>query len=336
MDYQKILRDLHMKSYKPAYLLSGEEPYFIDLITDYIEANVLDETERVFGQHIVYGMDVSMQDVVSMARSFPMAGERQLVMVKESQEMKEWKKSENLLPLEQYLQNPSPNTLLVFTMKGKKPDKRWKVSKLFESKGVMLHTERLKEYQMPGLLTEMAKERGIRLDPSANTLLVEYLGTHLSNVANALNKLRVVLPEGTLVTTTHIEEYIGISKDYNTWELQKALGTKDILKANRIIDYFIANPKENPLPKIVPNLFHYFSKLAAYEALKDKSKAQTVLKTYPSAITEMREAEKKYSRIKLDKIVHHLRDADRRSKGIDVHETEDADILKELVFKILH
>lgn len=336
MEHQKILRDLQMRSFKPVYIISGEEPYFIDQITDYMEEHVLDETEKVFGKHVQYGMDVSMADVLSIARSFPMSGERQLVLIKEAQEMKEWKKADLLSQFEHYLQQPSPTSLLVFAWKGKKADKRLKVIKQVEAKGVLFTGDRLKEHQMPAQLNEMARERGLTLDPSANTLLVEYLGTHLSNVANALNKLKVVLPEGSVVTTTQIEDYIGISKDFNVWELQKALSSKDILKANRILDYFIANPKENPIQKILPNLFHYFARIASYQSIEDKKQAAKILGLYPAALNELREADKNYSVRKVEKIIHHLREADRRSKGVDNSETEDADLLRELLFKILH
>jgi DNA polymerase-3 subunit delta len=358
MEHLKILRDLQLKQYKPVYYLGGEEAFFIDQVTDFMEANVLTEAEQAFGMHILYGRDVTMDQVISIAKSFPMAGDRQLVMVKESQEMKEWKarvsegedgedeakpggkkgakKADPLGTLEAYLLHPTPSTVLVFTAKGKKLDKRLKVSKLIEKVGSVLQADRLKEHQMPAQITEMARERQLRLDPSANALLVEYIGNHLDNVANALNKLRVVLPENTLVTTAHIEEYIGISKDYNIWELQKALTTKDALKANKIIEYFRANPKENPIQKTLPALYSYFARVAVYQSIPDKAQARTALGISAFQETDLRLAEKNFTGIKLEKIISHLRDADRRSKGVDNDFVEDHDLLKELVFKIIH
>ncbi|MFN8776302.1 MAG: DNA polymerase III subunit delta [Flavobacteriales bacterium] len=355
MDYQKILRDLQLKQYKPIYYLGGEEAYFIDRITDYMQEHILTDAERAFGQHILYGRDVTMDEVVSIAKSFPMAGERQLVMVKESQDMKEWKpqaeepeekqtspgkkekkKVDHMASLTAYLNQPTPSTILVFTAKGKKLDKRLKVSKLIESKGVVLQADRLKEHQMPAQIAAMARERGLRLDDASTTLLTEYLGNHLDNVSNALDKLRVVMPEGGTVTTSHIEQYIGISKDYNIWELQKALINKDVLKSNRIIEYFRTNPKENPIQKVLPTLFSFFSRIAIYQSFTDKAAARSALGLYPASEAEFRMAEKAFSKRKLELVISHLRDADRRSKGLDNVLTEDHDLMKELVFKILH
>jgi DNA polymerase III subunit delta len=336
MDHQRILRDLQMKAYKPVYLLTGEEPYFIDVVTDYMEEHVLGEAEKVFGLHILYGRDVSMDQVIGTAKSYPMAGDRQVVIVKEAQDMKEWKKSDSLGALEHYVQHPTSSTLLVFTMKGKKADKRLKVIKLIDSNGCLLVNSRLKENQMPGQLNELARERGLKLDPAANSLLVEYLGTHVDNAVNALNKLRVVLSEGSTVTTSHIEEFIGISKDYNVWELQKALGTKNALQSNRIIEYFRANPKENPPQKTIPALYSFFARIALFQSLPDKRKAREVMGLYPAAIDELRAAEQNFSVTKIERIMGHLRDADRRIKGVGNDFTEDDDIMKELVFKIIH
>lgn len=355
MEHLKILRDLQLKQYKPVYYLAGEEAYFIDQVTDYMEANILTEAERAFGMHILYGRDVTMDEVISIAKSFPMAGDHQLVMVKESQEMKEWKtragddqegtkstakktsqKVDPLGSLEAYLLHPTPSTILVFTAKGKKLDKRLKVSKLIEKVGAVLTADRLREHQMPAQITGMVKERGLRLDPSANALLVEYIGNHLDNVANALNKLRVVLPENTLVTTAHIEEYIGISKDYNIWELQRALTHKEALKANKIIEYFRANPKENPIQKTLPALYSHFAKVAVYQSFTDKAQARAALGISAFQETDLRQAETSFNRIKVEKIISHIRDADRRSKGLDNDFVEDHDLLKELVFKIIH
>jgi len=336
MEHLKLLRDLQLKQFKPFYFLCGEEPYFADVITDYMEEHILEEDEQAFGMHILYGRDTTIDQIVATAKSYPMGGGRQLVILKESQDLKEWKKTENLKALEVYLANPTPSTILVFTFKGKALDKRLKITKLIEKAGVFFVGNEVKEYQMPSHVASIAAERGLKLDPNSTQLLVEYLGTNLGKVVNAIQKLRVILPEGSKVTTAHIEEYIGISKDYNNWELQKALGNKEVLKANKIIDYFRSNPKQHPIQGVLPFLYSYFSRLAAYQSLTDKSNAARLLETFPAAIAELKLIEKNFTPQKLERIISNLRDADRKSKGVGNDFVEDEDLMKELVFKILH
>jgi DNA polymerase III subunit delta len=336
MDHLKIIRDIQMRNFKPVYLLSGDEPYFIDLITDYIEEHVLDEAERTFGQTILYGRDVSMEQVLSVAKSFPMGSALQVVIVKEAQDMKEWKSVDDQKNIEHYVQRPTPSTLLVFCLKHKKIDRRTKLFKLIEKNGVFFLAEQVKDYKMADWIASYTRDRGYKIEGKSAELIAEYLGNDLSKVVNAINKLAVILPAGSTISGKHIEEYIGISKDYSVWELTRALGEKDIFKANRIIDYFSANPKNYPIQKIIPGLYVYFMKLAVYQTLEDKSKAAQVLEAPQPAINEMRQVEKRFTAQKLERIIGYLRDADRKSKGIDNDFTENEDLLKELVFKILH
>lgn len=342
MEHLRIIRDIELKNFKPIYFLMGEEPYFIDVVTDYIESNVLDEASKAFGQTIVYGRDVSMEQVISLAKSFPMMGDKQVVIVKEAQDMKEWKSrkkeddDEDMKHLLNYLQHPTPSTLLVFNYKNKTLDKRKKVYKNLEKVGVVFDSQKIKDYKLAEWIESYVQSRHYKINTGASQLLAEYLGTDLSKVVNAINKLAIILPERSEITAQHIEQNIGISKDYNVWELQKALGQKDVLKANRIIHYFEANPKSNPIQMVLPSLYNYFSKLAAYISVPDKRNAAAELGMTTWALNDYKEASTKFSAQKVERIIGYIRETDKKSKGVNNASTDDGDLMKELVFKILH
>jgi len=347
MEHLRIIRDIDQKNFKPVYFLMGEEPYFIDQITDYMEEHILDEASKTFGMTITYGRDVSLEQVVSLAKGFPMMGDKQLIMVKEAQDMKEWKsrKSEDkddedegdvMKPLMNYLAQPTPSTILVFTFKNKTLDKRKKIYKQLDKTGVVFDSEKIKDYKLPDWIEKYANARGFKINHGASQLLAEYLGTDLSKVVNAINKLAIILPEKSEITPAIIEENIGISKDYNVWELQKALGQKDVLKANRIIQYFEANPKANPIQMILPSLYLHYSKLSMFLSVKDKQNAAKELGLNPYAMNELKDAASKYNAQKVERIIGYLREADRRVKGVEYLSIENGDLMKELVFKILH
>lgn len=336
MEYYQITRDITDKKFKPVYVLMGEEPYFIDVITDYMEEHVLDEASKAFCQTIVYGRDVTIRDVLSLAKGFPMMGDKQLVIVKESQDMKEWKKAEELAPLEAYLQNPTPSTILVFTYKNKTLDKRTKLYKAIDKHGLVFDSVKIRDYKLAEWIEKYVVQRGFKIQHSAAQLLADYLGTDLSKVVNAINKLAIILPAGSQITAQHIEDNIGISKDYNVFELIKALNQKDVLKSNRIIAYFEANPKANPIQMVIPMLFRNFSQLAAYLSLADKSQAAKEIGVSPYALNDFKDAAKYYDARKAEKVLGYLRSVDKKSKGVDNVSVEDGDLMKELVFKILH
>jgi len=343
MEHLRIIRDVEMKNYKPVYFLMGEEPYFIDQITDYIEDKVLDEASKAFGQTIVYGRDVTMEQVISLAKGFPMMGDKQVVIVKEAQDMKEWKsrkkdddEDNELRSLEHYLNNPTPSTLLVFNYKHKTLDKRKKLYKTIEKKAQIFDSQKIKDYKLADWISGYVKERGFKIHNTAAQLLAEYLGTDLSKVVNEVNKLALLIPKGSEITTQHIEDNIGISKDYNVWELQKALGQKDVMKSNRIIHYFEANPKANPIQMVIPSLYGYFSKLAAYVSAHDKGAAAKEMGINPFALNDYKEAASKYTAPKVERIIGYLRETDKKSKGVDNYSVENGDLMRELVFKILH
>jgi DNA polymerase-3 subunit delta len=349
MEYAQILKHFQEKKYKPVYMLMGTESYFRDHVLEVIETTVLDEGSKAFGQTIVYGRDVTMDQVLSVAQGFPMMGDKQVVIVKEAQDMKEFKSRQsdpaasdkktkkkpepNLLEL--YLENPTPSTLLVFSFSNDGPDKRTKMMKLAESKGVLFKSTPIKDYNLADWINTYVKSRGFAIDTSACNMLAENLGSDLSKVVNAINKLAIILPEKGTITAHLVEENIGISKDYNVWELTKALSKKDVLMANRIIHYFEANPKNNPLQIIVPSIFGHFAKLAVFISLSNKANAAQDMGINPYAINEYREAAKHYSAQKVERIITSILEADRRSKGVGPH-MEGGDILKELIFKILH
>jgi len=336
MEYLQIIRDIENKKYSPIYLLMGEEAYFIDLITDCIEEKVLDESARAFGQTVVYGRDVSMNQVTSLAKGFPMMGDRQVVIVKEAQEMKDWKKEEELVSLEAYLKHPTPSTILVFAMKNKTLDKRKKLYKSLDKTGVVFTSEKIRDYKMGEWIDAYVKAQGFRISHNASALLAEYLGNDLSKVVNEIGKLAINLEAGSEITPKIIEENIGISKDYNVWELQKALGSKDVLKANRIVNYFEANPKANPIQMVIPSLYGFFAKLSVYQDARDKKEAARELGLNYYSSTDYKVAATNFSVPKVERIIGYLRDADKKSKGINNYSVSHGELMKELVFKILH
>jgi DNA polymerase-3 subunit delta len=342
MEHLRILRDIELKNYKPIYFLMGEEPYFIDQITECIEDKVLDEASKAFGLTVVYGRDVSMEQVVSLAKGFPMMGDRQIVIVKEAQDMKEWKSrkkeddDDDLKAIIHYVQNPTPSTLLVFTYKNKTLDKRKKLYKLLDKNGVVFESEKIKEYKLADWIEKYVATRGYKINHTAAQLLAEYLGTDLSKVVNAINKLAIILPEKSEITPKTIEDNIGISKDYNVWELQRALGQKDVLKANRIIQYFESNPKANPIQMVLPSLYGHYSKLAMYLSLPDKKNAASELGMNPYALNDYKDASTRYNAQKVERIIGYIRETDKKSKGVNNVSVDHGDLMKELIFKILH
>jgi len=331
--YEEIISDLKKRIFKPVYFLAGEEPYYIDLIVDYIEDKILPEAEKAFNQIIIYGDDTNIAAIIDTARRFPMMASHQVVIVKEAQSLK---KIEDLAI---YLEKPLLSTILVFSYKYKTIDKRTKLYKAIESHAVYFESPRIRDYLIPAWIERYLMTKGIKTDPSANAMLTEYLGTDLHKIVNELDKLIITLPAGKpVITTSLIEKNIGISKDYNNFELQKAIGEKNILKANMIVHYFANNPKDNPITVSIASLFGFFSKLLTYHYLTDKSKnnVAAVLKVNPFFVNEYETSAKKYNVSKTVQIISLLRTFDMKSKGYGDPGTEPGDLLKELVYRILH
>lgn len=331
--HEEIISDLKNRIFKPVYFLAGEEPYYIDLITEYIQEKILPESEKAFNQIILYGDDTNIAAIIDTARRFPMMASHQVLIIKEAQSLK---KLDDLII---YLDKPLLSTILVFSYKYKTIDKRTKLYKTLESHGVYFESARIRDYLIPAWIERYLMLKGIKTDPSASALLTEYLGTELHKIVNELDKLIITLQPGKpFITTSLIEKNIGISKDYNNFELQKAIGEKNILKANMIVHYFANNPRDNPLTLSIASLFGFFSKLLTFHYLTDKSKnnVAAVLKINPFFVKDYESSASKYSVSKTVQIISLLRIYDMKSKGYQDPGTEPGDLLKELVFRILH
>lgn len=330
-EIKQLINELQQKKFKPVYFLMGEEPYYIDKLSEYIEENVLDESQRGFDQLLLYGKDVSMSDVVANAKKYPMIAPLQVIIVKEAQYLKK-----DLDSLEAYIENPQPTTLLVFCYKYATIDKRTKLYKQLGKVGVVFESKKLYENQIADWIRRLLSGRGYGIQPKAAQLLVDYLGNDLSKISNELDKLAIILPKGTEITALHIEENIGISKDFNNFELRKALAEKDTVKAYRIINYFAQNPKDNPLVVTVNSLFSFFSQLLQYHGLADHSKQNvaSALKINPYFVGEYQTAAKNYTMKKASEAIALLREMDVKGKGVNSHASQH-DLLKEFLVKVL-
>ena len=331
-EYQRILKSVKDKDYKPIYFLSGPESYFIDVITEYIEKNVLDESEKAFNQSVFYGRDIQWDQLIETIKRFPMMSPYQVVILKEAQSVRNLKEK-----ITEYLKSPVSSTILVVCYKYKTiTDKKF--IPLVQSKGVFFNSKELRDDKVPNWIVEYLRRRNFRITQKASYLLTEYLGNDLSKVANELEKLTLVLKEETEVNTHHIEENIGISKDYNSFELVNALSAKNEVKAYRIVNYFSQNTKQHPLVMTIGSLFNYFAKVLGYHYLKDKStgNAASQLRIPPFFIKEYVEGARSYSAAKCAHIIREIRECDNKSKGIGNPSTPDGELLKELVYKILN
>ncbi len=329
----QITKDIKAGNLKPIYFLMGEEPYYIDKLTEFIEQNVLEEHERDFNQSILYGRDVTMEDVIGTAKRFPMMADRQVVVVREAQEL-----SRTIDKLETYAENPQPTTVLVFAYKYKTLDKRKKITKLLDKVGVVFESKKLYENQVGDWIKRVLSGQGYSIDNKAVAMLVEFLGTDLSKINNELDKLKIILPKGHTFTPNDIEENIGFSKDFNNFELRKAIGEKNQVKAYQIIDYFAQNPKDNPLVVTTGLVFGFFSQLLQYHGLKDKSQmnAAKILKVNPYFVKDYEVAFRNYPMKKVSVIVSALRTIDVKSKGVGAASTSQHDLLKELLITIFN
>ena len=343
MTFEQIIKELKAGKYYPIYFLQGEEPYFIDCISDFIEENVLNESEKTFDQMVVYGRDVSKETVVGLAKGFPMIAQKRVIIVKEAQSISNLtgSKSKSAKPqedlLEKYLENPTPSTILVFCHKYKTLDKRTTLYKCFEKTGVVFESKKLQDYKVAAWISDYVKSFEYSINQASATLLSEYLGNDLSKINNEVQKLFIGLPKGSAINNEIIEQNIGISKDYNVFELQNAIGKRDLLKINKIINYYEANPKDNPIQMVIPILFKYFAKILIYHRLKDKSQAASALGINPYFLNDYVGVAKNYSQSKLLDNIHVLRDYDMRSKGYGATgNLSNGGLCKELIFKLIY
>jgi DNA polymerase III subunit delta len=335
---ESVIKELKNGKYAPVYFLQGEEPYYIDLISDYIEKNCLQDTEKSFNQTILYGKDASVNIILQNAKRFPMMSERQVVIVKEAQEVSDFGKEKTDEFLTAYIQKPLPSTVLVFCYKYKTLDARKKLTKEIDKHCVLVNSKKLYDNELPAWINSYYSEKKYKITPKACNMLADYIGNNLSRIANETEKLLINIKAGEEINEDLIEKYVGISKEFNVFELQKALGKKDVYKANQIINYFESNPKNNPIIPIISLLFSFFSKLLLVHGADDKSESglARVLGVNPYFAKDYSQAARVYSAQKVAEIIHDLRKADLMSKGIDNISATEGQILKELVFKILH
>ncbi|ETN95585.1 DNA polymerase III, delta subunit [Zhouia amylolytica] len=330
-EVKQLVADIRKGNIKPVYFLMGDEPYYIDKIAAYIEHNILSEEEKGFNQMVLYGRDVSVEEVVSNAKRYPMMAERQVVILKEAQDL-----SRTIEKFENYVENPQPTTVLVICYKYKTIDKRKKLYKALKKCDALFESKKLYDNQVPDWIRRVLAGKKYSISVKASQMLVEFLGTDLGRINNELEKLQIILPEGTEITPEIIEENIGISKDYNNFELRKAIGNKDVVKATRIINYFAQNPKDNPLVVTVSLLHNFFTQLLQYHGLSDHSKKSvaSTLKINPFFVGEYQVAAKNYPMKKVSSVISHLREVDVQGKGVGANLSQ-ADLLKELLIKIM-
>ncbi|ATA73047.1 DNA polymerase III subunit delta [Capnocytophaga sp. H4358] len=329
---KSIIANIKKGQIAPIYFLMGDEPYFIDEIANYIENNVLSEDEKGFNQMILYGQDVSVSDIVNNAKRFPMMASHQVIIVKEAQNL--GNSIEDLVP---YVENCTPTTVLVMCYKYKTLDKRKKLVKSLAKNGVLLESKKLYEKDVIPWISEVLKEKKYTIQPKATQMLVEFLGTDLSRIANELDKLTIIVPQNSEITPEIIEKNIGISKDFNNFELRRALGERDELKTMRIINYFADNPKDNPIVVTLGTLYTFFQELLAYHGLTDQSDQNVakVLGKNPYFVKEYHIAARNYPMKTVSGIIEKLREIDMKSKGVGSVNMSQSDLLKELVIKIL-
>ncbi|HLV62222.1 DNA polymerase III subunit delta [Galbibacter sp.] len=329
----KIVAQIKAGEIKPIYFLMGEEPYYIDKIAEFMEQSILNEQEKGFNQMVMYGKDVSMETITSSAKRYPMMAERQVIIVKEAQHL-----SRVIDQIESYALNPQPSTVLVFCYKHKKLDKRKKAYKAIAKNGYIFESKKLYENQVAEWIRRILSGKNYQIAPKAAQMLVEFLGNDLSRISKELEKLQIVIPKGTEITPSHIEENIGISKEFNNFELRKAIGERDVVKAAKIIQYFSQNPKDNPFVVTVSLLYSFFAQLLQYHGLKDQSRSAvaSALRVNPYFVPEYQTAARNYPMKRCSQIVSKLRQLDMKGKGVGATNMTQEDLLKELQLSIFN
>ena len=331
MSAEKILKDWKNKLYKPIYWLEGEEDYFIDKVMQYAEHNILNESEASFNLSIFYGKDASWSDVVNACMRYPMFAEKQVVLLKEGQQMKDINK------LEGYIEKPLASTIFVVSYKDKKVDGRSKLAKLLKEKGEMLSTKKLYENQLPEWTTELVRSKGFTINQKATLLLVDHIGNDLSRIDNEIDKLLVNIGTRKGITEDDVEKYVGVSKEYNPFELQNALAKKDIVKAIRIVNYFDANPKAAPIQLVLPTLYNLFSKtymVFGQNNVDEKSVALTI-GVNPYFVKDYMLTARNYGFEGVQNALLLLHHYNLRSVGVGDSGTSDGALMKELVVKLM-
>ncbi|TVR36394.1 MAG: DNA polymerase III subunit delta [Cryomorphaceae bacterium] len=326
---RQILAEMKQGIYHPIYLLMGDEGYYIDLISDYIEQHALQDFEREFNQTVLYGLETNPLDLVSVVKRYPMMAERQVVILKEGQRMKNFDK------LEPIIEEPVPTTIFVICHKEKKLDGRWSITKLLNKKAVVVESSKIKENEVASWIRDYCKSHKIDISNDALQVMAEHIGPDLERIVSEFGKLEVALPKGTSITPEVIEKHVGISKDYNVYELQKAIAMKDLARALKIARHFANNPKAHPVIATNGALIGYFTKLYLFHHVPD-SQAASALRINPYFLNEYRTAARNFPVGKVESIFGYLRETDLKAKGVNNVTSDDGALLEELIFKILH
>ena len=332
MSVDKILNDWKKKNYKPIYWLEGEEVFYIDKVVNYAEHHILSEAEAGFNLAVFYGKDANWADVVNACCRYPMFADKQVVILKEAQQMRDIDK------LESYIEKPPPSTIFVVSYKEKKIDGRSKMARLLKEKSELLSTKKMYDNQLPEWTSELISSKGYTISQKALVLLVDHIGNDLSRIDNEVNKVLVNLGSRRNITEDDIELYVGISKEYNPFELQDALAKKDLSKAIRIIQYFEANPKAGPIQLILPTLYNLFSKtyMIFGQNAKDEKTVATNIGVSPWFVKDYMLAAKNYGYEGIENALLLLHHYNLKSVGVNDSGTPDASLLKEFVVKVMN
>ena len=331
MSVEKIITDWKKRSFKPIYWLEGEEEYFIDKAVEFAEHHILSESEASFNLSVFYGKDANWPDIINACRRYPMFAERQVVVLKEAQQMREVEK------LESYIENPLHSTVLVVSYKEKKLDARKKFTKLIKEKGVLLTTKKMYDNQLPEWTTELLHAKGLTITQKGLALLIDHIGNDLTRIENEVDKISVNLGKRSNITEDDIEQYIGVSKDYNVFELQSALAAKDLARSIRIIQYFEANPKAAPIQLVLPSLYSFFSKVFMIfgAGTSDEKTIAANIGINPYFMKEYMLAARMYTYPGVEKALLLLHHYNLKAVGVGDTGTEDASLLKEMVVKMM-
>lgn len=335
-ELELIFKNIKNKEFLPIYFFHGEEAYYIDIAVKALENDVLTEDEKAFNQTVVYGKDTNYNEILSLAKQYPMMGDKQLIIVKEAQDLK--LNDEETKILEKYVENPVESTILVFAHKHKKVDSRKKVFKTLDKAKMLFHSEPVKDYNLAKWIDDEAKNLQIKLAPGISQLLADYLGNDLSRIANELNKMKLVLKDGEILDGKLVETHIGISKEFNVFELQKALGKKDANTAFKIAYYMGKNPKTNPIVMTIGNLYNFFSNVVLYHTISHQSPPTIAseLGINPYFVKDYAEAARLYPLKFATRIISVLREIDLKSKGLGAVNMDEGELLKEMVYKIIN
>jgi DNA polymerase-3 subunit delta len=331
MSAEKILNDLKKQNFKPIYWLEGDEEYFIDQIIHYAENKILTESEAGFNLTVFYGRDAAWTDVVNSCRRYPMFSERQVVILKEAQSMKDVEK------LESYIEKPLSSTCLFVAYKNKKLDGRTKLAKMLKDKAVLFSSKKLYDNELPEWTSDLVKSKGYTISNKALFLLIDHIGNDLSRLNNEIDKLTLNLSSRKNITEDDIENFVGISKEFNVFELQQAIASRDLYKAVRIIQYFGANPKAAPLQLIFPSLYNFFSKVLMVYSVpsRDEKSIAAAIGVHPFFVKDYMQSAMKFSHHEIEKVLLLLYEYNLRNVGVNDAGTEDADLLKEMVVKMI-